>query len=213
MKTRLSVVVLAVVLLTAFGGAAQATVIDFDDVVAPDLFAETGALREEYAGLGVHFVGPADKDGAAIVNDSTWGVSAHSGLNILAVNPNAADALLGGGTPQGPETILFDSLMGEVSIYVSGSGNADTFTIEAYDAMNALVDSDTVTTHDWALLGVSSAAGIQRVVLAVPVYEGGSMFDDLSFTELAPAVPAPAGILLGTLGTGLVGWLRRRRSL
>jgi hypothetical protein len=37
--------------------------------------------------------------------------------------------------------------------------------------------------------------------------------DNIEF-ELADAtVPAPGAILLGTLGTGLVGWLRRRRAM
>jgi hypothetical protein len=43
----------------------------------------------------------------------------------------------------------------------------------------------------------------------------GGMFDNSGSlgVELLKPIPAPAAILLGTVGAGLVGWLRRRRTL
>ena len=192
--------------------AQAASTIDFDDAVAPYLFMNAVALTEAYAGLGVHFVGPGGKDGGAIIDqDGNFSVDARSGRNFLAFNRNSQ--MSDGGVPQDPETILFDSLMGEVSIYAAGGVRADTFTMEAYDAADVLVDTDTITTQDWGLLSVSSAGGIRKVVLAQTADDDAFVYDDLSFTSLSPVVPAPGAIVLGMLGTGLVGWLRRRRSL
>ncbi len=195
-----------VVILAGAGvtSGASATLIDFDGTGAPNLFNGTTALRDLYAGLGVNFDGPGPLDGGAILNEGgNFGVGAFSGTDFLAFNNGAT--LMDGGTPRDPEEILFDDLQASVSIYAAGGvWDAATFRMDAYDQLDQLVDTDTVSGGNWAQLLVSHPGGIARVVLTEIAKVQSFVYDDLEFF----AVPGPGALLV--FGLAALRTTRRR---
>ena len=160
--------------------------IDFDDVLAPCVFADTGPLRDEYLGLGVSFSGPGSADGLALLDEcGGFGVSGYSTPNFLAANCNSE--MLNGGTPWGPETLTFTQTIVSCSALVgSNSGQGETLSMEAYDIGGGLVASDTVVlAPEMQMLGVAGA-GIKTVVVG-SIQPCVWVLDDLGFdTEITP---------------------------
>jgi len=164
------------------GDAGAAIVaIDFDDQVQPCTFAETVALTDEYAALGVVFSGPGGNDGGAILDEcGGFGVNGHSAPNFLAFNINSG--LSNGGIPRGPETITFSPAADSVSI-AAGHASAGTITMECFDGGGAPLGSDSLVGSSTLQPLEVAAAGIASCVLS---FTGAvAVFDDLTF-DLVP---------------------------
>jgi hypothetical protein len=161
----------------------NAVVIDFDDFIgAPEFFTTAVALRDRYADEGVTFDGPNEKDGGAILDElSNFGVSGQSSPNFLAFDRDFG-FLSGGGVAQGPETIFFDAPVNHVQANVgAGFGQAGMITMDAYNASDELVGSDTVVYDPQLQTLLVQATGITKVI--VTFGDRLLVLDDLAFVK------------------------------
>jgi hypothetical protein len=203
----------AVLFLLLFSSPVNALTIDFDDFNAPTAFSQAMALRDRYA-PEVIFYGPdglTGKDGGAILNLNPPPLAPLSGRNALVFSDLSQAVMLGGGFPVWPETIIFNTLWANVSIYVASTRtDMDHFSLIAFDLSGKQVVIDEVDTkNEWAQLSVSWAGGIKSVVLTMDK-KGNDAFaaDNLALTTRV--VPEPATMLLLGLGVIGLGILRRR---
>ena len=162
-------------LLLAGLSAAQTT-IDFDNLTPGCNFIGENALSTEYLAQGVEFQGPGGLDGGAVLDEcGNFGVSGHSSPNFLAFNTGSG--LASGGTPAGPETLLFTPAATYVS-FLGGSASAGTVTATAYDASGIQVDQDVIATGSTLSLFELNGA-IAEVVIS---FSGSVLVvDDLYF--------------------------------
>ncbi|GAB4422141.1 MAG: hypothetical protein Fur0044_20000 [Anaerolineae bacterium] len=175
------------------------TVINFDNASQPCLFNQTTALRNQYQALGVTFSGPSSNDGGAILDQcGGFGVSGHSAPNFLAFNASAT--LSNGGVPRNPETITFAQPVSFAQIRVgSSAGSGQSLTMQAFNASNNLLGSQTVTLNATLQTLSISANGITRVVISSPA----SIFvlDDLTFNTQTAGQPLPV-MAMADIGNG-----------
>jgi PKD repeat protein len=173
-------------------------VINFDEAAAPRFFAETTPLRDEYAHLGITFAGPNANDGGAILNDSTWWPgSGHSPPNILGFNVDAT--MSNGGTPQGPQTMLFAPPISALSMLAAGD-SAGSATLDAFDGGDNLVESSTIELTTAGVTLSVSGHGIERAVVSFTTPH--LLLDDLTFSPNHPPVADAGPNQTVTLGSG-----------
>lgn len=169
------------------------TLVDFDDQPTG-----TPVLAGDYAAFGV----------ASIVELTGGTLARYAGSQ-------SAPNYIGTGFGYeiwGPHTGGWDGIIqinlakpaSQIGIGIADSQGADFLSV--YDAGGNLLETYLINP------GINVYAVITRPTYDISRIEvNGDFFalDDLQFN----AIPAPGAILLGTIGVGVVGWLRRRKTL
>lgn len=180
-------------IILSIAGTANA-VITFDEFPVPT------AVDDEYLALGVEFL-------PGILTPRLPQISMNGAMPDQPVlRPTGEDNYY---LFQGDFFMKFSAPMVNVT-FDSGYWDAQgTGIIHVYDpAMNHLATYTNMGTGVQEI-SIHSVGPIGFVYFNSIGDGAGADIDNLRFTQ----VPAPGAILLGSIGVGLVGWLRRRRTL
>ena len=225
MKKRLITICVITTLILTVSGTTQAIPTEFTMHTANTLIGNQG-----YSGVGLEFVvnpvtgirvtelGIYDsgQDGisgllSTLIFDSTqtslvqmnfWAGSPGTLVGAYRFKPLAVPLHLAPGT----YTIVgygFNALDENHNSWLGGAGPGPTF-----DG-GTVIGGDLISFVKSVYGGGSDAPGVFPTSPGVPAGYTGDYFDGPNMIF----IPAPGAILLGSIGVGLVGWLRRRRTL
>jgi hypothetical protein len=137
-----------------------------------------------------------------------FGAGYKSAVNSVGSDESAVATL--------PLTGVFDAPTSYVSIWAGDNGgDIDQWELEVFDAGGVslgIAQSEQWNGNPYTKLSIGAEGIVSfQVRYLDPVgVQAGIAYDDLQF---GTTIPAPGAVVLGSIGAGLVGWLRRRRSL
>ena len=185
--------------------------------------AEGTLISNQYPGITFG----QDDGGTPMIDNYNWlyGYGASSGSAVLT------GSTTGGAPAPTIAGITMDFNVSHVQLFLSDTSPLGNYTISAYYAGSVLLESFIVLGSEILPPGYAggffpppgtsplpgiyvgfarNVADIARIQIGPSSVLGDAFaIDDVQFS----VIPAPGAILLGSIGAGLVGWLRRRRTL
>ena len=171
------------------------TLVNFDDKAVG-----TSVLANDYISLGVTSIVELEGLGFFGRYQSTQSAPCFVGTGLGGERGDTVDYGWDG-------TIQIDLALPASVVGIGiANGRAGLETLSVYDSVGSLLESHAVTAgaNVYAVI-TRGTYDISRLVITGDYFA----IDDLQFN----AIPAPGAFLLGSIGVGLIGWLRKRRTL